>query len=117
MANHEGRTPREIRQELDQYAAEISEQYDGAPVVVAVAGSKSAGIPATTIGAANLTGVRETRMRDRLGILQAAIQIEALRHLLPQILDALFKQRDIKISRIVDAVQKIAHETGTSVDL
>lgn len=74
----------DLRKKLQQEAERISNENGGAPVVVIVAGSKDAGVGACTTAWANLGEGREGRMRDLLGILEAAKQIEAHRHLNPQ---------------------------------
>jgi hypothetical protein len=66
--------------ELNKKAKEISEEFNGAPVVVIIAGSKNSGIPKTITGWANLGEGREGRLRDLLGILEASKQIESLNH-------------------------------------
>ena len=74
----------DLRKKLQQEAERISNENGGAPVVVIVAGSKDAGVGACTTAWANLGEGREGRMRDLLGILEAAKQIESHRHLNPQ---------------------------------
>lgn len=73
--------PAQMQADLNKKAEEISEEFNGAPTVVIVAGSKDARIPICTTGRANLGEGREGRMRDLLGILEAAKQIESYRHL------------------------------------
>jgi len=70
-----------MQTELNNKAREISKEYNDAPTIVIVAGSVAAGVPACITGRANLGEGREGRMRDLLGILEAAKQIESLRHL------------------------------------
>lgn len=65
----------EIEIALKAEAERISQQYNGAPVVILVAGSTEAGVP-RVMTASNLKG----RLRDLLGILQTAIQIESWKH-------------------------------------
>lgn len=72
----------EIKAELKEEAKRISGRYGDAPVAIVIAGSKDAGIRACVTEFANLGEGREGRMRDQLGILQAAIQIESINHLL-----------------------------------
>lgn len=72
---------RQIEAELRQDADGISERYGGAPVAIIVAGSQKANVPRCVTVFSNLGEGREGRMRDQLGILQAAIQIEAHKHL------------------------------------
>lgn len=82
----------EIREHLENEAQRISQQYGGTAVAIIVAGSAAADIPACVTQFANLGEGREGRMRDQLGILQAAIQIESVNHLVgPRI--AQFEQR------------------------
>ena len=102
-----------IKAELHRDAQAISERYNGAPLVIVVAGSESAKVPATITAFSNLGEGREGRMRDQLGILQASIQIEALDHILGSHLN----QYDIRIRKIAEAVKKIAEATNTAVDL
>ena len=71
----------DLRRKLQQEAERISSENNGSPVVVIVAGSKDAEVEACTTAWANLGEGREGRMRDLLGILEAAKQIEAHRHL------------------------------------
>lgn len=73
--------PAQMQADLNKKAKEISEEFSGAPTVLIVAGSKDAGVPFCTTGRANLGEGREGRMRDLLGILEAAKQIESYRHL------------------------------------
>lgn len=113
MTNEKGWTRREISQELNRYAQDISEQFNCAPVVISVAGSKSSGVRATTTVFVNLGKDREGRMRDKLGILQAATQIEAYEHLvIPRI-----RQQRADIAKLAEAVKKLADEVGISLDL
>ena len=65
----------EIEHKLKEEAQRISENFNGAPVVVIVAGDSKAGIPRVMTGS-NVKG----RLRDLLGILQVSIQIESLKH-------------------------------------
>jgi len=71
---------RDLIKTLNKKAKEISEKFNGAPVVVIIAGSKNSGIPKTITGWANLGEGREGRLRDLLGILEASKQIESLNH-------------------------------------
>jgi hypothetical protein len=65
----------EIEYRLKTEAERIGRELGGVPVVVIAAGDTDAGIPRTMTGS-NLTG----RLRDLLGILQTAIQIETHKH-------------------------------------
>ena len=67
----------EIEFDLRKKAETISEQYDGAQVIVIVGGSKSAKIPCTMLGSSLHNG---ERLRDLLGVLEASKQIETLKH-------------------------------------
>ena len=68
----------DIERQLRRAAGRISMEYGGAPVVVIVAGSDEARVPRCMVGS---TLHREgDRLRDLLGILQTAIQIEARKH-------------------------------------
>lgn len=71
----------DLRRKLQQEAERISSENNDSPVVVIIAGSKDAEVGACTAAWANLGEDREGRMRDLLGILEAAKQIEAHRHL------------------------------------
>jgi hypothetical protein len=63
--------------ELHAEAARISARLGDAPVVIVVGGDKDANIPRTlTVSAAK----SPLRLRDLLGILQAAIQTESWKH-------------------------------------
>jgi len=63
--------------ELRAEAARISARLGDAPVVIVVGGDKDADIPRTvTVSAAKAP----LRLRDLLGILQAAIQTESWKH-------------------------------------
>ena len=63
--------------ELSAEAARLSQRLNGAPVVIVVAGDESAGIPRTMTATGSATSMR---LRDLLGILQTAIQIESWKH-------------------------------------
>ncbi|MBU2213378.1 hypothetical protein KKC44_04300 [Patescibacteria group bacterium] len=60
---------------LKEEAKKISSKFNDAPVIVIVAGDSKAGTPRVITGS-TVTG----RLRDLLGILQTAIQIETLKH-------------------------------------
>ena len=68
----------DIEIQLKTEANRISEQMKGAPVVIVVGGDSEASIP-RTMTASSLKG-KDIRLRDLLGILQAAIQIESWKH-------------------------------------
>ena len=68
----------DIEIKLKTEANRISEQMKGAPVVIVVGGDSEASIP-RTMTASSLKG-KDIRLRDLLGILQAAIQIESWKH-------------------------------------
>jgi hypothetical protein len=72
--------PQDIQQNLNKKANEISLEFNGAPVVIIVAGSEEANIPATITGWANLRDGGKGRFRDLLGIVEGAKQIETLKH-------------------------------------
>ncbi len=63
--------------ELKSEAERLSARFGGAPVVIVIAGDKSADIPRTITTSASATPLR---LRDLLGILQAAIQTESWKH-------------------------------------
>ena len=92
----------EIKQDLRQEAERISQEYDGAPVVIIVAGSAEAGVPACTTAFANLSKGRKGRLRDLLGILQTAMQIETLNHF--RVLSRINEQDE--------RIKEIAHHIG-----
>jgi uridylate kinase len=62
---------------LKQAAIDISRQLNGAPVVIVVGGG---GDVYRTMTASSFKAVQRGRLRDLLGILQASIQIETLKH-------------------------------------
>ena len=66
-----------IELELKSEAERMSVRFSGAPVVIVLAGDKSADIPRTITTSASSTPLR---LRDLLGILQAAIQTESWKH-------------------------------------
>jgi hypothetical protein len=68
----------EIEKRLKVEAKRISNEHKGAPVVIVVGGDTEAGIPRSMI--ASSIGGRDVRLRDLLGILQTAIQIESWKH-------------------------------------
>lgn len=72
------RDPAKIKDELQSHADQIREEMGGAPVAVVVGGSDDAEVPHTV--AAMSSRKEETRLRDLLGMLQAAMQIETLKH-------------------------------------
>lgn len=63
--------------ELRNEAQRISDRLNGAPVVIIVAGDKDADITRTLTASASRATLR---LRDLLGILQAAIQTESWKH-------------------------------------
>lgn len=71
----------EMQRRLEEKSAELSEEFNGAPVVIVVAGSEASGVRGCKIAWANLGEGSEGRMRDVLGILEAAKQIHAYNHL------------------------------------
>ena len=75
---------KEIQQQIQGDAEEISRRYGDAPVVVIVGGLKAGNVPRTFTAWSDLAEGREGRMRDLLGLLQASIQIESLKHLTRQ---------------------------------
>ena len=66
-----------IELELKSEAERMSVRFSGAPVVIVLAGDKSADIPRTITTSASSTPLR---LRDLLGILQTAIQTESWKH-------------------------------------
>lgn len=72
---------KQIRKELFEEAKRLSEEkYDGAPVVIVVGGLKKAIVLHCITGWSFPD--EETRLRDIVGVLQTAIEIESLTHLL-----------------------------------
>jgi hypothetical protein len=67
-----------IEKALKLEAERISVRYGNAPVVIVVGGSGEANIP-RTMTASSFTR-SNGRLRDLLGVLQSAIQIETLKH-------------------------------------
>lgn len=67
-----------IENKLKLEAERLSSELGGAPVVIVVGGDKEAGI-ANTLTASSID-VEGSCLRDLLGILQASIQIESLKH-------------------------------------
>ena len=68
----------QIKKEIQGLANTLCDNY-GAPVVIVVAGSKEAQVP-QCLTVWKFPG-EETRLRDIVGVLQTAIQIESKRHL------------------------------------
>lgn len=68
----------DIEKRLKTVAQKLSSELRGASVVIVVAGSKEASIP-RTMTASRIKG-EDVRLRDLIGILQTAIQIESLKH-------------------------------------
>lgn len=89
----------EIERQLRLEAQRISGAYRGAPVVIIVAGDADAGVP-RTMTASTLHSERD-RLRDLLGILQTASQIETLKHFRPT------KPTDHVAEKAAHAVQAI----------
>ena len=67
-----------IENRLKSEATKLSSEYGGAPVVIIVAGYSDANIP-RTMTASSIKGT-DVRLRDLLGIMQTAIQIESWKH-------------------------------------
>jgi hypothetical protein len=67
----------DIEIELKHEAMRLGERYGNVPVVIIIAGSQETKVPRCMIGS-NMRG--RYRLRDLLGILQTAIQIETLKH-------------------------------------
>lgn len=91
----------QMEKQLRLEAERISAAYRGAPVVVIVTGDTAAGVPRTMI--ASTLHSEQDRLRDLLGILQTAIQIETLRHFRPA------KLMDQVAKTAAQAVQAIRH--------
>jgi hypothetical protein len=68
----------DMERQLCRTAGRISTEYRGAPVVVIVGGSDEANVPRCMVG--STLHQEGDRLRDLLGILQTAIQIETLKH-------------------------------------
>ncbi len=70
-----------IEHDLKDEARRISERYKGAPVIVIVGGTGDEELDLKrTMTASSYEPGEEGRLRDLLGILQAAIQIESSKH-------------------------------------
>ena len=91
-----------IEKQLRGEAERISASYGGAPVIVILAGSAEADVSRTMI--ASTLHDQGDRLRDLLGILQTAIQIETLKHFRPP------KARDQSASEGAQAVEAIRHK-------
>jgi hypothetical protein len=65
-----------IEKALKRESERLSARYGSAPVVIIVGASKGANISRTMTG----SRIKNGRLRDLLGILQTAIQIETLKH-------------------------------------
>jgi len=74
--------PIQIKEEIKEEAKNLSDRYQGAPVVIIVAGSKEADVGACITG--RWIPGSENRLRDLVGIMQTAIQIESFDHLFSQ---------------------------------
>jgi hypothetical protein len=72
----------EIEKKLKPIAIDLSKPLNGAPVVIIVGGSSETQVPITMTATSFEPG--GGRMRDLLGILQASIQIESMKHLRPR---------------------------------
>ncbi len=68
----------QMKTEIQDLASSLCDKY-GAPVVIVVAGSEEAKVP-QCLTVWKFPG-EETRLRDIVGVLQTAIQIESKRHL------------------------------------
>ncbi len=69
-----------IKESLKLHAQKISEEQNGAPIIIIAAGSNNAGISGTITAWANLADDGNGRLRDLLGILETAKQLETLKH-------------------------------------
>ncbi len=74
--------PIQIKEEIKKEAKILSDRYQGAPVVIIIAGSKKADVGACITG--RCIPDSEDRLRDLVGIMQTAIQIESFQHLFGQ---------------------------------
>lgn len=74
--------PIQIKEEIKKEAKNLSDRYQGVPVVIIVAGSKKADVGACITG--RCIPDSEDRLRDLVGIMQTAIQIESFQHLFGQ---------------------------------
>lgn len=68
----------DIEKRLKSEATRLSTEVGGASIVIIAAGSSDANIP-RTMTASSIKG-KDVRLRDLLGILQTAIQIESWKH-------------------------------------
>ena len=76
------KNPIKIKEEITKEAKNLSDRYQGAPVIILVAGSKKADVGACITG--RCIPDSEDRLRDLVGIMQTAIQIESFQHLFGQ---------------------------------
>ncbi len=83
----------EVEKDLRKEAERISVKYNGAETIIIVAGNKKAKLDRCMTGSSMHRGFR---LRDFLGILQAAIQIESHKHLSPDMEYVIMKHVLIK---------------------
>ena len=95
----------EIERRLRREAERISEDYDGAPVVIIVGGKKD--VAPRCMTASTLRPEEGYRLCDLLGILQTVMQIETFKHF----------HIWGKLRWSQEAIKKIARETGVSLEL
>jgi len=68
----------DMEMDLKAKAKEISGEYGGSETIIIIAGNKEAGIGRCMLGSTLILG--PNRLRNLLGILETAIQIESLKH-------------------------------------
>lgn len=68
----------DLEMDLKAKAQKISKKFGGAGTIIIVAGNRDAGIKRCMLGSSLILG--PNRLRDLLGILETAIQIESLKH-------------------------------------
>ena len=95
-----------LEKELRKDAERVSKKYGGAPVIVILAGSAEADVSRTMI--ASTLHQPGDRLRDLLGILQTAIQIETLKHFQPP------KAKDESARRAAQATEAIRRKLEQS---
>jgi len=90
-----------IKEEIKEDAKNISERYNNAPVVIIVGGSQKAGVPLSIT--ARWIPDSEDRLRDRIGIMQTAIQIESFEHFFQQ---SFLKALKSFLPKILEEIEK-----------
>ena len=95
----------EVEKRLRGEAERISGEYQGAPVVIVVGGSGKAGLGRTMIGSSLHN--QGNRLRDLLGLLEVAAQIESRKH---------FTRKRYTQEDFIEDVFRIAEEMGYKIE-